>query len=1120
MIRLTQFALREKSVMVLLAVGVFLGGLYSWGQLQQELIPDIELPFVTVITALPGAGAEDVASQVTEPIERALANVPRLETMQSTSSNSLSLVFTQFDFGTDLKETMDAVESSLAEADLPEGIEPQVSSFDFSSQPVIVATIGPVEGADPEAAAAITRDEVVPALLGADGVATAELTGGTTPILDIVLDPEKMAESGIPLQQVQGILTANQITIPSGAIDDGNLRLPVSTEHRFDSIEALEAQIVGATTPAGAAAAPGAAAGSGPAAPSGPSLDPASESTATPALSPEPEASARPASEGAQEGGLPGLPDLGDLDQVLASIPMPVTLGQIATIEERDVNASGYARTNGQPSLTVSITKSSGANTITVADEVDAIFTEAQGEHSDVIAISVIQDQSQFIRESQQGLVQEGLLGALFAVLVIYIFLRSARTTLVAAISIPLSILGAIAVFGVAGLTINILTLGGLAVAVGRVVDDSIVVLENIFRHRSLGEDRKTAVLSGTREVAAAITSSTITTVAVFLPLGFVGGIVSQFFLPFGLAVTFALLASLIVALTIIPVLAYWFVDRTSMKVGPDGEPEATIWQRLYTPVLVVALRNRITKWATLGIAAVLFVVAMMLAPLLPTAFIDAGGENFLSVTVSPPQSASTAGVQEKTLEAEAILMADPAVTLVQSTIPGDADTGAQALQSAFAGRASNSAVLTIRLADDVDLAAAREDIKLALAPLAQDGFEVAVSEQDFTGAGGGLSVVVSGSNTADIKAASDVIVRELGTLDGIDNVASDAAAETPQVIVAVRPDRAALIGSTTAQIGQALRSVLVGQSIGSYALEDGRIVETIMRVDDTGVDGVEGLRQVPIAGSVGTRPLGELADVDQVDIQGSVTRVDGSPAATVSAEITSEDTGAVSMEATRVIDDLQAAGEIPESVTITFAGATAQMNEAFGGLFFSMGVAILAVYIVMVLALGSLVTPFIILFSLPLALIGAIPALLITGNPLGISAMIGFLMLIGIVVTNAIVLLDFVEQLRERGVPTTEALVRGANTRVRPILMTAVATILALSPVAAGLAHGSIIAEELATVVIGGLFSSTFLTLMVIPVIYSLVDGAKQAAQRRFLRGDDDASEGDGMTQPSAAEA
>lgn len=1092
MIRLTQFAVREKSVIILLAVGLLLAGVYSWGQLRQELLPDIQFPFVTVITPLPGAGAEDVASQVTEPVERALEGVPRLETVQSTSGNSLSLVFAEFAFGTDLKETLTEVEQAVGQLRLPEGSVPQVSSFDFNSQPIIIATISPVEGADPTEAAEIARQEVVPALLGVDGVSTADLTGGPTPILDIVLDPDAMAEKSIALQQVQGILFANQITLPAGAIDEAGLRLPVSAQHEFTSIEELESLIVGAS-------APGAAAATAPA-----------DGDATPGDA-----------EGPASGGGLALPDLSQLSEALSAIPLPVTLGQIATIEQQDVQLSGYARTNGQPSLTLSVTKGSGENTVQVAEAVQGVFDEAVAEFGDVIRIDVIQDQSVFIEESTAGLVQEGLLGALFAILVIYIFLRSARTTLVAAISIPLSIFLAIAIFGVAGLTINILTLGGLAVAVGRVVDDSIVVLENIYRHRGLGDSVHDSVITGTREVAGAITSSTITTVAVFLPIGFVGGIVSQFFLPFGLAVTFALLASLLVALTVIPVLAWWFVDKVDLKLDAEGEPEKTIWQRLYTPVLIMALRNRITKWSTLGISAVLFVIAMALAPLLPTSFVDAGGENFLNVTVSPPQGASTTGVQDKTLEAEEILLANEDVQLVQSTIPGEADTGAQALQAAFSGRASNSATITIRLEDGVDLEEARQQIKEDLAPIATDGFDVAVSEQDAFG-GGGLQIVVSGQDPVEIKAASDALVADLeANVEGIDNVESDAVAETPQVAVTVDPNQAALIGSSTAQIGQQIRNVLVGQPIGSYELEDGRQVTTILRVDDAAVDGVEGLKQMPVGGSLGVRPLGEVADVQAVEVRGSVTRVDGAPAATVSADITTQDQGSVAVSAQQRVDALYADGTIPESVDITFAGATAEQSEAFGSLFFSMGVAILVVYIVMVLALGSLITPFIILFSLPLAVIGAIPALLITGNPLGISALIGFLMLIGIVVTNAIVLLDFVEQLRDRGLPTYDALVKGANTRVRPILMTAVATILALSPVAIGFAHGSIIAEELATVVIGGLFTSTFLTLIVVPVVYSLVDGGKEGFRRRFMHGgsDEEVAAGAPPATPAPAE-
>ena len=510
----------------------------------------------------------------------------------------------------------------------------------------------------------------------------------------------------------------------------------------------------------------------------------------------------------AEESGglLSSLPDLSALTEALASIPQPVTLGEIATIEQQDVQVSGYARTNGQPSLTPQRHQAVGRQHRPgrVRGRGGLRRGDARATATSSASTSS-RTRPSSSRSPPRAWCRKGLLGALFAILVIYIFLRSARTTLVAAVSIPLSIFLAIAIFGVAGLTINILTLGGLAVAVGRVVDDSIVVLENIYRHRGMGDSVHDSVITGTKEVAGAITSSTITTAAVFLPIGFVGGIVSQFFLPFGLAVTFALLASLLVALTVIPVLAYWFVDKVDIEFDETGEPRMTIWQRLYTPVLIVALRNRITKWGTLGIATALFVVAAVPGTdCCHQGFVDAGGENFLTVTVSPPQGASTAGVREKTAEAEQILLDNPDVELVQSTIPGEADTGAQALQAAFSGRASNSAVITVRLKDDVDLEAAREGIKEDLAPIATDGFDVAVSEQDAFGGGGGLQIIVSGPDPVEIEQAADAIVVELSDMEDLDNVESDAVSETPQVAVAGRSQRAALIGSSTAQIGGA----------------------------------------------------------------------------------------------------------------------------------------------------------------------------------------------------------------------------------------------------------------------------------------------------------------------------
>ncbi|MFN8521347.1 MAG: efflux RND transporter permease subunit, partial [Chloroflexota bacterium] len=477
------------------------------------------------------------------------------------------------------------------------------------------------------------------------------------------------------------------------------------------------------------------------------------------------------------------------------------------------------------------------------------------------------------------------------------------------------------------------------------------------------------------------------------------------------------------------------------------------------------------------------------------------GGDPTLTVTVSPPVGASSADVSERTAQAEAILApsADPDVVRIQSTIPGDAGTGVQTLQAAFSGQAANSATITVLLHDDVDLTAKAEELEASLARVAEGGYTVAVEEQQSFGGTSGLSIVVSGDDPAAIRTASDAIVADLSDMDGVSNVASDLAADATTVLVDVDPNKAALYGLTAAQVGLQVRSVLVGQSLGQVSLPDGTTAETRIAIDTSQLTSIEALRQLPVTGVVGSTTLGQIATVDTAETQGTVTRVDGSPAATVSATITSDDQGGVSREAQQRVDALEANGTIPESVSIRFAGATAQQSEAFGSLFLSMGVAILAVYLVMVLVFGSLVDPFVILFSLPLATIGAFPLLLITGRPIGISAMIGFLMLIGIVVTNAIVLLDLVEQLRHKGMSTHEALIQGGRTRVRPILMTAVATILALMPVALGFSEGSIIAAELGTVVIGGLFSSTVLTLIVIPVIYMLVDGGKQWTSRRF---------------------
>jgi HAE1 family hydrophobic/amphiphilic exporter-1 len=1053
MSRLTELAVGRRSVTLLLAVAFFIAGILAWGSLKQELVPDVSFPIVSVIAPYPGAGASDVTEQVAKPIERAVSGVPGLTQLQTTSANSLAFAVAQFDYGTNLDEAVAAIEENLRSAPLPEGVDPTVGAFDFNAAPVVVASVSAQGDTELDRAAEIARTEIIPEIQSLAGVASADLAGGLEERLVITLDPERLADAGVSVQQVVGVLQANNLTLPGGELPVDGERIPVSTIGRFDSVDQIENLVVGVRMPA-----PTSPATPTTPAPSQPTASPAPEQPTTP---PQPVA------------------------------PQPITLGQIGSVELEGAATTGYGRTNGQPAVTISVSKTGPANTVDVAEAVQAKLDEIAARHPGEIAVVTIADQSTFILESSEGLLREGGLGAIFAVVTIFLFLGNLRSTFVAAVSIPLSILAALVIMQVSGITLNILTLGGLAVAVGRVVDDSIVVLENIYRHRALGHDRLTSVLQGPREVAGAITASTFTTVAVFLPLGFAGGFVSQFFLSFSLTVTFALLASLVVALTVVPVLAYFLVRRVKGATDETGEPRNSFWLRIYDPLIRLVLRNRWTRVGTVVLAAVMFVASLAIVPLLPTSFIDTGAEKIAQVTVAPPIGADSEQVLDRAAEAEEILLADPEVELVATSVPGEGDTGFQTVLAAQQGRAANSARIIVRLDPSVDLQAKTQELAEALAPVAEDGYEVTVGQQGGFSSNS-LSLIVSAEDADVVAETTEAVQAALEVEPGLTNVASDLVKAAPEIQVRVDPSRAIGVGSTAAQIGGEVRTALTPQTVGLVQLEDADPVDLVVRIDPDAVTSIDALRELPV-GTATKAPLGMVADVEQTDVQGRITRIDEAPSATISAEITSGDTGATSAVVQGIIDDLRADGTIPPGAEVRLSGVTAQQQEAFGGLFASMGVAILLVYLMMVLTFNSLTTPFIILFSLPLATIGAFPALLITDRPIGLSALIGFLMLIGIVVTNAIVLLDLVERLRADGHSTRDALIEGGRTRLRPILMTAIATILALVPLAAGFNEGSIIAAELGTVVIGGLLSSTFLTLLVVPAVYSLVDGLKQ---------------------------
>jgi HAE1 family hydrophobic/amphiphilic exporter-1 len=1014
------------------------------------VLPDIQFPYVVVITPVPGASAQGVATAVTEPIERSIGSVPALQHIDSSSVNSLSIIVAAFDYGTDVKGTTATIDANVKALGLT--ATSTVESFDINALPPLTVAIRATGSTTAAQLDTLAESTIVPSLESIDGVSKVDLSGASQQRLEVKLDPAKLAADSVSISQISGVLAANNLILPAGSLPTttaggSTISIPVSALHQFTTEQEILDLTVGVKTPTAGSA---------------------------------------------------------------SMVPTPVTLGDLGTVQMVPIYASGYAELNSDPSkqdagssLILDVSKTSDANTVDVVQAVQSKLAQLQSQGG-AFEIVTVQDYSTFIIESRDSLVREGLLGALFAIITIFIFLMSLRSTLVAAVSIPVSIMTALVLMLVAGVTINIMTLGGLAIAVGRVVDDAIVVLENIYRHRGRGDPMREAVISGTREVASAITSSTLTTVAVFLPIGFVGGIVSQFFLPFALTVTFALLASLICALTVVPVMATLFIDRIKLNPDEGAQHHDSLVQRIYTPLLRAALHNRRSRWGVIGISALLVVFAGLLVPHIPTQLLDTGSQKYLQVSVAPPSGTPSAAVLKEAQAVEAKLRTYPEINLIETTVPGDADTGISALAAAFTGGASNSATIVVRLDGSVDLNAEQKKLAADLSGLQIDSWQLQVAQQGSLGGGSGISVVVSGTNPADVGAASTAVIAALKTLPDLINVKSDLAATASEYQIDVDPNKAILDGTSTVQVQGEVQSALVGTKAATVNL-NGVPTDVYLQLDSK-LDSLQALQQMPVG--VGKMPLGQIATVSEQNTQARISRVDQSPAATISADTTSQDTGGVSVEIQKQIDKLQAAGKLP-GVTVTLSGVTEEMNSAFGGLIISMAVAILLVYLVMVLVFNSLIDPLVIMFSLPLATIGAFPALFITQRAIGISAMIGFLMLIGIVVTNAIVLLDLVEQHRRRGLPMYEALMQGGRTRVRPILMTAIATILALMPLGLGLSQGEIIASELATVVIGGLFTSTFLTLIVVPVVYSLVDDGKVLARRRL-----------GVSEETAADA
>ncbi|MGW1228364.1 efflux RND transporter permease subunit [Streptomyces sp. NPDC001515] len=764
----------------------------------------------------------------------------------------------------------------------------------------------------------------------------------------------------------------------------------------------------------------------------------------------------------------------------------PVRVGDIATVKQEPATAVSLTRTNGKPSLAVMATMDKDGSAVAISDAVKDKLPKLRQDLGSGAELTIVSDQGPAVSKAISGLTTEGALGLVFAVIVILVFLASIRSTLVTAVSIPLSVVLALIVLWTRDLSLNMLTLGALTIAIGRVVDDSIVVLENIKRHLGYGEERQSAIITAVKEVAGAVTASTLTTVAVFLPIGLVGGMVGELFGSFSLTVTAALLASLLVSLTVVPVLSFWFLRAPK---GSDEDPDRarreaeekearSRLQRIYLPVLRFATRRRITS---VVIAVAILIGTFGMAPLLKTNFFDQGEQEVLSIKQELAPGTSLAASDEAAKKIEKLLADDEDVKDYQVTV------GSSGFMAAFGGgTGSNQASYQVTLKDSKHFEAAQDRIEEGLAKL--DGIgDTTISAGDGFGSQD-LSVVVKAADADTLKKASEQVRAEVAKLKDVTDVQSDLAQSIPRISVTANA-KAADAGFNQAALGAAVAGAVRGTPAGKAIMDDTE--RDVLITSAHPATTMQQLKDLPL----GPVKLGQIADVKLVPGPVSMTRIDGQRAATVTARPTGDNTGAVGT-------DLQAklkALDLPEGATATIGGVTEDQDDAFMKLGLAMLAAIAIVFMLLVATFRSLIQPLILLVSIPFAATGAIGLLVITGTPMGVASMIGMLMLIGIVVTNAIVLIDLINQYRAQGLGVVEAVVEGGRHRLRPILMTALATIFALLPMALGVTgEGGFISQPLAVVVIGGLVTSTLLTLLLVPTLYTMVELFKERRRKK----------------------
>lgn len=1006
---------------ILLYLMVIVFGFYSFSTLPLALMPSMEIPAAIVYATYPGAGPEDIEQQVTKPLESAVAGLSGLDTLQSTSSENMSMVIIQFTDSTNLDDAMTDLRDKVSQvkSQLPDDAsDPTVMSIDIDSMPVVQVAL---RGSDLAALQSIAEDDISPALERLDGVASVDISGGYEDEVAVKTNAARLKGYNLTITSVAQQLGADNMAIPGGDLDNGSQTLSVRTDGEYSS--------------------------------------------------------------------------LNDVKNALISLPTggTVRLSQIADVAMQPKDRSTIAKVDGEECIMLSVNKQSGSNTVKIAESAVKRLNEVIAGNESLQA-DVVMDQSDYINLTVDNAVSNIWMGVLFAAIVLLVFLRDIGATLSLTIAMPCCILFTFLIMNVCGITLNMMSLGGITLGVGMIVDNSIVVLENIFSYRADGYDRWDACTKGTGEVMTSVTASTLTTIAVFLPIALSGGMTGMMFREFCITIVALLLSSLIIALTLVPLLCYMLLGASKVSkaasAGSDELKATTIVEKPLMRTYRKSLNFLIThRWAGIGVTLAICVISVASIAAAGMELIPETDQGQISVSISMPNGSTmedTAAIQDRI------------AGIVMDTVPETKQIYYSTGDSTSIMSSASGASVTVSLVDldkrDRSAQEVTKQLRRDLADIAGCEITVSASESMGMSTDSDISVELTGSDYDQLADTANDLVQKIEAIPDAINVESSAGEQTPRVAVKVRRENASRFGLTPAAIGGLVRGELTGSTATTLRMNGEEYDVTVSGDEDvaTSLDSLRSM-QLPTA-TGGNVPLSSVADVYTELSPQSIVRKNQKETVTITGESESGDANAITEKVNALLDSYEA----PEGVEVGNGDTMAsQMAETTSSLMLALAVAIALVYFILATQFNSFALPIAIMLILPIGLLGSMILLAPTGNHVSMVALLGVIILAGTVVNSSIVLIDYTLQRRERGEDKNTAILNACPRRVRPVLMTALTTILGLVPMVFSGGEGSEMMKPMGIVMMTGMVVSTIATLFITPVYYSLTDSVAERLKK-----------------------